>query len=101
MYANVKNQLVVMVPVGEEMNDEHAKGLILPNRAVGLKSVLETCIEQTTELNVILDDVLPASIDSKLLRSKKAIRSLQREKEIVAIESLLESCKATFSYAIL
>ncbi len=97
VYANVKNQLVVMVPVVEEMNDEHAKGLIPPNKAVRLKSVLETCIEQTTELNVILDDVLPASTDTKRLRSRKAIRSLRRKIEIVAIESLLESSKATFT----
>lgn len=40
---------------------------------------------------------MPAVNDSKLQRDRNAVRSLRREKEVPAIQSSIESPKATFT----
>lgn len=96
-YANVKNQLAFMVPEVEEMKNEYHRGLIPVDKAVGLHDAIEACNRRTARLNAILDDVLPARNDSKIQRGRKALRSLRREKEVVEIQSSIESSKSTFT----
>ena len=96
-YANVKNQLAFMVPEVEEMKNEYHRGLIPADKAVGLHDAIEACNRQTASLNAILDDVLPTPDDSKIQRGWKALRSLRREKEVVRIQSSIESSKSTFT----
>ena len=96
-YANVSNQLAFMVQEVEEMKDEYQRGLIPTDKAVRLHDAIEACNRQTTRLNAILDDVLPAPNDSKLQRGRKALRSLRREKEVAGIQSSIESSKSTFT----
>ena len=86
-----------MVPELEEMKDENHRGLIPADKAVGLHDAIEACNQQTVRLNAILDDVLPASNDSKLQRGRKALRSLRREKEVAGIQSSIESSISTFT----
>ena len=96
-YANVRNQLAFMVPEVEEMKDEYHKGLIPAEKAVRLHDAIEACNRQTARLNAILDDALPTPSDSKIQRGRKALRSLRREKEIMGIQSSIESSKSTFT----
>ena len=96
-YANIRNQLAFMVQEVEEMKDEYHRGLIPADKAVGLHDAIEACNRQTASLNAILDDVLPTPDDSKIQRGWKALRSLRREKEVVRIQSSIESSKSTFT----
>ena len=97
IYANVRNQLAFMVPEVEEMKNEHRRGLIPADKAVGLHDVIQACNRQTTRLNAILDDILPTPGDSKIQRGRKALRSLRREKEVAGIQASIESSKSTFT----
>ena len=96
-YANIRNQLAFMIQEVEEMKDEYHRGLIPADKAVGLYDAIEACNLQTAGLNAILNDVLPIPSDSKIQRGWKALRSLRREKEVVGIQSSIESSKSTFT----
>ena len=73
------------------------KGLIPTSRAAALQSAIEACTKQTTRLSAILDDVVPVVNYSKMQRGRKALCSLRREKEVLAIQSSIESSKVTFT----
>lgn len=97
VFRHITIQLPLLIDIMRRIERERAEGSFSANAQCALSHVVEGSLSQITMLDGLIKKILPASTDSTLRRSWKAIASVRKEKDVAVILRHLEAYKSTLT----
>jgi N-terminal domain on NACHT_NTPase and P-loop NTPases len=79
LFSNIRIRLPLLIDSLNRNKDSTALGIVRTGQDKALAGVVDGCLAQVKQLNMILDKILPAKGDSFITRNKKALQSLSQE----------------------
>ncbi|KAH7118875.1 hypothetical protein B0J11DRAFT_582674 [Dendryphion nanum] len=100
-FQSIKAELPLLSNTLQQLKDAIDAGMVADGTKQALLPVIEGCREQVTQLDAILAKTLPEVNDSWRERSKKAIKSLNKDAKVESIAKILRNYIGilTFYYA--
>ena len=89
VFRGIRNVLPVLADGFRKAKEQLDNDRIPEDTRKALAPLTERCLQQVKALDAIVTKVVPSANDSTLVRSKKAIRSFNKETEVKAIERSL------------
>jgi hypothetical protein len=97
-FRHIKAELPVLQDTLQQTREAIEAGSVRDETKKALDPAIKGCAEQIGFLDHILAKVLPVSTDSRLIKGKKAILSLQQEAKIEKITKTLRSYVGTLTF---
>jgi tetratricopeptide (TPR) repeat protein len=89
LFSNIRIRLPLLIDSLNRNKDSTALGIVRTGQDEALAGVVDGCLAQVKQLNMILDKILPAKGDSFITRNKKALQSLSQERVVEKIRNNL------------
>lgn len=87
LFSNIRVRLPLLIDSLNRTKDSTALGFVRTGQDEALAGVVDGCLAQVEQLNMILDKTLPAKGDSFITRNKKALQSLSKERVVEKIRN--------------
>ena len=97
-FQHIKVELPVLRDTLQQTREAIEAGSVRNTTEKALVPAIEGCAEQIGLLDQILAKALPVSTDSRLIKGKKAILSLQKQPEIEKITKTIRSYVGTLTF---
>jgi N-terminal domain on NACHT_NTPase and P-loop NTPases len=97
VFRHITIQLPLLIDIMRRIEKERTEGSFSADAQCALSHVVEGSLSQITMLDGLIKKILPASTDSTLRRSWKAIASVRKEKDVAVILRHLEAYKSTLT----
>jgi N-terminal domain on NACHT_NTPase and P-loop NTPases len=96
-FTHAARQLPLIIDDMKRIERDCEDGLLSADSQNALRHALNGCLKQITMLDKLIQEILPTPTNSKLIRAKKAIASVCKEKVVIAILKTLEGYKSTLT----
>lgn len=97
VYRDISTQLPLMTEAMIQIENRLRRGSLSPESQKLLSRNVEGCRGSISELNKLLENILPVSSDSQCRKMQKALASIRKEKEVAQIREKLKGYASTFT----
>ncbi|KAI9775123.1 MAG: hypothetical protein M1839_001434 [Geoglossum umbratile] len=97
VFKEIAAQLPLMIEIVQRIDQERSDGSIDTDAQQSLMRVVYGCERQIYLLGRLMEELLPTSSDSRMMRARKAFGSIYKEKKVMEIQRALETYKTTLT----